>query len=190
MEKIQNFMNRNHSLIERAVALAVRAHDGQMRKDAPMPYIVHPIEVGLILSRYGFSDIVIAAGIVHDVVEDTVVTADELRRGLGDEVADIVAPVTHDDTLPWDEKKKAYIEAVRVAGDEAKAVSLADKIANAYSLIAAHEIQGVAIWKHFNAGREKKLWFERAMLEMFRASFDHPMVDEYEKLVGQMEALV
>ncbi|MHB1117951.1 MAG: HD domain-containing protein [Minisyncoccota bacterium] len=183
-------MNRNHSLIERAIALAVRAHAGQMRKEAPMPYIVHPIEVGLILSRHGFSDMVIASGIVHDVVEDTSVTAEELRRELGDEVADLVAPVTHDDTLSWEEKKKAYIESVRNASDEVKAISLADKIANAYSLIEAHKNQGPAIWRHFNAGREKKLWFERAMLEMFRASWSHTMIDEYENLVQRMEQLV
>ncbi|MEK7538929.1 MAG: HD domain-containing protein [Patescibacteria group bacterium] len=182
-------MNRNHSLIERAVALAVRAHDGQMRKEAPMPYIVHPIEVGLILARHGFSDVVIAAGIVHDLVEDTNITADELRHLLGDDVTDIVVPVTHDDTLSWEEKKKAYIESVRGAGSEAKAASLADKIANAYSLIAAHQAQGSTIWSYFNAGREKKIWFEEAMLDMFRASLTHSMVDEYEGLVVEMKAL-
>ncbi len=182
-------MNRNHGLIERAIALAVRAHDGQMRKEAPVPYIVHPIEVGVILARHGFSDAVIAAGITHDVVEDTKVTADELRHELGNEVADLVVPVTHDDTLSWEEKKKAYVEAVRNARNEVKAISLADKIANAYSLIAAHKTQGAAIWKYFNAGREKKLWFEHAMLTMFRESFDHPMVEEYALLVLRMDTL-
>ncbi len=182
-------MTRDHNLIERAIALAVRAHDGQMRKEGPMPYIVHPIEVGLILARYGFRDTVIASGITHDVVEDTKVTAEELRRELGDEVADFVAPVTHDDTLTWEEKKKAYIEAVRNAESEVKAISLADKIANAYSLIAAHKAQGAAVWKYFNAGREKKLWFEHVMLTMFRESLDHPMVKEYAALVAHMDTL-
>ena len=182
-------MKRNHSLIERAVALAVSAHDGQVRKEAPMPYIGHLIEVGLILARHGFSDGVIAAGIVHDVVEDTNITADELRHLLGDEVADIIVLVTHDDTLSWEEKKKAYIESVRGAGSEAKAVSLADKIANAHSLIAAHQAQGSTVWSYFNAGREKKIWFEEAMLDMFRVSFAHSMVGEYEGLVAEMKAL-
>lgn len=183
-------MNRNHSLIERAIALALSAHAGQTRKEAPIPYIVHPVEVGLILSRHGFSDTVIASGIVHDVIEDTDVTDEELRRILGDDVADLVAPVTHDDTLPWEEKKKAYIESVRNAREEVKAISLADKIANAYSLIEAHKIQGQTIWKYFNSGREKKLWFEGAMLEMFRASWKNTMIDEYEILVQKMDQLV
>ena len=154
-----------------------------------MPYIVHPIAVGLILARHGFRDTVIAAGITHDVIEDTNVSEDELRRDLGNEVADFVASVTQDDTLPWEEKKKAYIEEVRKASEGAKAISLADKIANAHSLIAAHKAQGAAIWTYFNAGREKTLWFEHAMLAMFCESFDHPMVEEYAALIATMDTL-
>lgn len=182
-------MNQGYSLIERAIVLAMRAHEGQMRKEAPVPYIVHPVAVALILARHGFSDTIIAASLVHDVIEDTAITIDELRRELGDEVADIVVPVTHDDTLSWDEKKRAYIEEVRKASDQVKAVSLADKIANAHSLIAAHKTQGVAIWKYFNAGREKKLWFEHAMLDMLRESWEHKMVGEYASLVAEMDTL-
>lgn len=185
----QLLMENNYTLIERATALAMRAHTGQMRKEAPMPYIVHPIAVGLILARHGFSDAVIAAALVHDVIEDMNVTEEELRRELGDKVADLVAPVTHDNTLSWEEKKKAYVETVRNARNEVKAISLADKIANAHSLIAAHKAQGAAIWKYFNAGREKKLWFEHMMLAMFRESFDHPMVEEYAMLAAEMDAL-
>ena len=85
-------MKRNHNLIERAVALAVRAHEGKMRKGTLMPYIVHPVAVAFILARHGFSDTVIAAALVHDTVEDTSVTDAELRHELGDEVADLVAP--------------------------------------------------------------------------------------------------
>jgi len=183
-------MERNHNLIERATALAVRAHETQMRKEAPVPYIVHPVAVSLTLARYGFSDTVIAAALVHDVVEDTSMDDEELRRELGDGVADLVAPVTHNDALPWEEKKRAYIESVRKSSDGARAISLADKIANARSLIAAHKVQGPAIWNHFNAGREKKLWFEHAMLDMFAVSWDHPMVEEYAELVAEMDTLV
>ncbi len=182
-------MKRGHNLIERAVALAVRAHEGQMRKGTLMPYIVHPVAVAFILARHGFSDTVIAAALVHDTVEDTSVTDAELRHELGDEVADLVAQVTHDDTLPWEEKKRAYVKAVQNAREEVKAISVADKIANAHSLIAAHKTQGTVIWKHFNAGREKKLWFEHAMLDMLRESWGHPMVEEYAALIANMDTL-
>ncbi len=182
-------MESNGPLVEKAFVLALRAHEGQMRKDAPTPYIVHPVRVAILLARYGLSDTVVAAGLVHDVVEDTSLSLEDVRRELGEEVAAIVAPVTHDDTLSWDDKKKAYIEAVRAASEGAKAVSVADKIANAESLIAAHEREGSAVWLHFNAGREKKLWFEESMLAMLQESWPHPLVDAYAQLVEQMKEL-
>lgn len=182
-------MKRDHTLVERAMMLALQAHNGQMRKEADVPFIVHPISVALILARSGFPDTVIAAALVHDVIEDTSISLSELRQELGDAVADLVAPVTHDDTLPWEAKKRAYIEAVRNTSEGAKAISLADKIANAQSLLAAHHVQGPKIWKCFNAGREKKLWFEHAMFEMFAHSYKHPMVEEYSILIKEMDAL-
>lgn len=179
-----------HMLIERAVALAVQAHEGQTRKESSLPYIVHPVAVALILARYGFSDTVVAAAIIHDIVEDTLVTEVELRTELGDDVANLVMSVTHDGTLSWDDKKKAYIEVVRAASEEVKAISVADKIANAQSLLASYEMQGAEIWAYFNAGRDKKLWFENAMLAMLHESWQHPLVDEYAELVAKMNALV
>ena len=178
-----------HTLIEKATALALRAHDGQMRKEAPVPYLVHPVEVALILARHGWSDTVVAAALVHDTVEDTPVTLEDVRNELGREVAELVAPVTHDDSLSWDDKKKAYIESVRAASPEVKAISVADKIANAESLIAAAGEQGAAVWQHFNRGRDKKLWFEHAMLAMLRESWQDPLVDEYAKLVEKLDML-
>jgi (p)ppGpp synthase/HD superfamily hydrolase len=169
--------------------MAVRAHQGQVRKEINLPYISHPCMVALTLARHGFSEAVVAAGLTHDVIEDTAVTPEELRAELGDEVADIVAAVTNDDNLSWEEKKQKYIDTVCSASEGAKAVATADKIHNAESLLAAHAVQGVAIWSHFNAGREKKLWFENAMLEMLQESWQHPLVEEYAALVAQMNAL-
>lgn len=179
----------NSLLIEKAMALALRAHEGQMRKDAPTPYIVHPVHVAILLARHGFSDDVIAAGLVHDVVEDTSVSANELRETLGDVVADLVAPVTHDDSLPWLEKKKAYIEAVRGASDDVKAISVADKIANAESLLTAYAREGSSVWRYFNAVKEKKIWFEEAMLAMLQESWQCPMVEEYARLITKLKTL-
>ncbi len=177
-------------LLERAVRLSVKAHAGQMRKESNTPYITHLIGVSLILAKHGFSDTVIAAGLAHDTVEDTSVSVEELREALGDEVADIVAAATNDDSLSWEEKKKKYIECIRDASEGAKAVATADKIHNAESLLAAYEVQGTELWKFFNAGRDKKLWFENAMLSMLQESWQHPLVDEYVELVEKMNSLV
>jgi (p)ppGpp synthase/HD superfamily hydrolase len=177
------------TLVEKATRLAAVAHKDQMRKDGPYPYIEHLIAVALLLTKYEFSDAVVAAGLAHDVVEDTAVSAEQLRAELGDEVADIVASVTNDDTLGWEDKKKKYIETVRAGSVGAKAVATADKIANARSLLVAYGTQGLEVWNYFNAGKEKKEWFETAMLKMLQETWQHPLVDEYAKLVEEMEAL-
>ena len=183
-------MNVTLSLLERAARMAAVAHKDQVRKEGNTPYIVHPFMIALKLTGAGFPEPVIAAALVHDVPEDTSVTAAELRADLGDEVADIVLAVTNDDALAWEEKKLAYIESVRQGPEGAKAVATADKIHNAESLLAAYAVQGPALWEQFNAGRDKKIWFEEKMLEMLRASWNHPLVDEYEALIVRMKALV
>lgn len=179
----------NISLIERAFHIAVTAHDGQLRKEGDIPYIVHPFAVALYLARRGFPDTVIAAALVHDVLEDTEYPEEQLREELGLEVMDIVYAVTNDDTKSWDEKKLRYIETVRMGPDGAKAVATADKIHNAESLIHAYKKEGNTVWAHFNQGREKKLWFEEEMLRMLKETWDDPMVSEYEALVEQLKGL-
>jgi guanosine-3',5'-bis(diphosphate) 3'-pyrophosphohydrolase len=178
------------NLIQAAADLALKAHEGQTRKESKVPYIVHPIAVALILAKYGFSEEVIAAALVHDVVEDTSVTQEELRETLGDAVANLVASVTHDSSLSWEEKKLGYIESVRSASDDVKAIATADKIANAGSLLQAYEDMGSEVWGLFNAGKDKKIWFEEAMLEMLRDTWNHPLVQEYEEYVFKMKQLV
>lgn len=177
------------TLIERADQLAARAHEGQTRKESNVPYITHPRAVAEKLKEYGFSDTVLAAALVHDVVEDTPLTIGEVRQELGDDVARLVEPVTHDDSLSWEEKKQKYIDTVRAASDEVKAISTADKIHNAESFIAGHRAQGSNMWKHFNRSKDKKLWFEEAMLKMLKETWQHPLVDEYAVLVEQMKKL-
>lgn len=169
--------------------MAVSGHAAQTRKDDDSPYIVHPVNVALIVAKHGFADEVIAAALTHDLIEDTPLTLDELRTTLGDDVADIVEAVTNDDSLSWEEKKLAYIETVREGNEGAKAVATADKIHNAESLLVAHMRLGPALWTHFNAGRDKKIWFEERMLLMLKESWQHPLVSEYETLVTKMRTL-
>ncbi|HVW82856.1 MAG TPA: HD domain-containing protein [Candidatus Paceibacterota bacterium] len=177
------------SLLEKAARVAAVAHKDQKRKEADVPYIEHPIVVAIILAQHGFGEEVIAAGLVHDVLEDTEYPEVQMRAELGEGVMAIVDAVTNDDSLSWDEKKKKYIETVRAGSKGARAVATADKIANARSLVAAHAREGSAVWAHFNAGREKKLWFENAMLAMLEETWQHPLVEEYAALVAQMNAL-
>lgn len=177
------------TLIERAARVATVAHKEQVRKSDGSPYIVHPFMCAMMLVKYDFPEAVVAAALVHDVLEDTKVSEQELQRELGDEVVAIVRMVTEDKSLDWHSRKQAYIKAVRNAPEEAKAVSLVDKIHNMQSLLDAHEQLGTSLWSKFNRGREDKLWFEESMLTMFRETWDHPLIEEYAVLVEKMRTL-
>lgn len=177
------------NLIEKAARIAVIAHDKQTRKSDGSPYIVHPFMTALKLLQNNFSDIIISAALVHDVLEDTDFSEKKLRETLGDEVLQIVKAVSEDKALPWEERKKQYIETVRNAPKGTKAVSIADKIHNLESLMAAHTDQGPEIWNKFNRGKEQKLWFEKEVLKMFKATWQHTLVDEYEALLNKVENL-
>jgi len=178
------------SLIERALRIAAIAHKDQMRKEGDIPYIVHPVMVALDLKARGFGEEVVAAALVHDVLEDTEFSEIQMEEELGSRVMAIVRAVTNDDSFSWEEKKLKYIETVREAGAGAMAVATADKIHNAESLIVAHAEQGEGVWANFNAGREKKIWFEEAMLTMLEESWDDPLIERYAELVREIKALV
>ena len=177
------------SLIDTAARIAAVAHRKQVRKQENVPYIAHPTAVALKLAKHGFSDEVVAAALVHDVLEDTDFPESELRDEMGEEVMQIVDAVTNDDSLDWESKKLKYIETVRAGSESAKAVAAADKIHNAEDLIASHEKQGADLWKSFNRGKDKKIWFEEEMLKMLNETWDHPLVEEYEVLVEKMKML-
>lgn len=177
------------TLIDTAARIAALAHKDQTRKQDDTPYITHPFAVALKLAQHGFSDEVIAAAIIHDVLEDTEYPEDELRAAMGTDVMAIVDAVTNDDTLSWEEKKLKYIETVRAGNDGAKAVATADKVHNLETLIRSLTEIGPTIWDSFNRGKEKKIWFEEAMLSMLKESWDHPLVAEYEERLEELKAL-
>ena len=176
-------------LIERAIQIAADAHKEQRRKSDDTPYIAHPIMVMRILEQHNFDDIVVAAGVVHDVLEDTKMTEASLRAALNDAVVDIVIAVSEDKSLEWEVRKIAYIEAVSTAGEGVKAVSVADKIHNARSLLAGYAEQGSHIWDKFNRGKEQKLWFESALCDRLKQNWQHTLLDEYTELIEQMKKL-
>ena len=91
------------SLLDTAIEVAARAHRDQLRKGTDVPYITHPYGVGLMLARAGYDEEVIAAGILHDTVEDTDVTPEQVRETFGARVADIVRGRSEQDKdLPWE----------------------------------------------------------------------------------------
>ncbi|MGZ6652009.1 MAG: HD domain-containing protein, partial [Solirubrobacteraceae bacterium] len=121
------------TLVRRAYAFAEAAHRGQRRKD-DRAFIAHPVHVARLLAARGYDEEVVAAALLHDVVEDTEVTLDEVRQRFGARVAQLVECVTEDPELPTPERKRAYREGLRHSPDAARAICAADKVCNASDL--------------------------------------------------------
>ena len=129
---------------EDAKNFAIDAHDGQRRKsDKSKPMIIHPINVANILSEYGFDENVVAAGYLHDTVEDTKVTLDDIKNSFGEDIASLVEGASEPDkSLSWEERKKHTIETIKTLDLRHKAVIAADKISNLEDLRILFEIKG------------------------------------------------
>ena len=124
-------------LTQRALEWARELHAGQVREVDRAEFILHPLEVAALLSGRGFDDEVVAAGLLHDAVEDTSVTTDDILERMGERVAGTVAAVTEDPGIPgYAERKDALRAVVAAAGLDAQAVYAADKVVKARELRA------------------------------------------------------
>ncbi len=179
--------------ILKAFQFAAIAHTGQKRKDPfATPYFSHPAAVAMVLARAGFSDELVMAGALHDTIEDATVTLPQLQQEFGDHVAELVFGVTEDKKLPWAERKKAYNESIAIASDEVKILSAADLLANCTSLLLVLQA-GVNPWPSFSKDPKEYVQRVRAVdrqrLACIKENFYHPLVDELEKVMGEVEKL-
>jgi (p)ppGpp synthase/HD superfamily hydrolase len=175
-------------LIDRAIGVAARAHQGQYRKAGDVPYIAHPVAVAMILQEMGCDAAVVAAGLLHDVVEDSDVSLAELRRLFGDEIADIVACVTEPpQTMRWEKRKEQMIERLRQAPLPAKLVAAADKYHNLSHTLHNQQKRGTAVWARFGRGQEQQAWYYRQVTESILANVAEP---ERYPIFGLLAAIV
>jgi (p)ppGpp synthase/HD superfamily hydrolase len=113
-----------------AAAYATGLHAGQSRESDQAPFILHPLEVGALLHNTGHSEVVVAAGILHDTVEDTEIRAGDIADRFGDEVAGLVATMTEDPQIEsFEERKSALRRQIVEGGRDAAAIYAADKVA-------------------------------------------------------------
>jgi guanosine-3',5'-bis(diphosphate) 3'-pyrophosphohydrolase len=127
------------ALLLEAVAFAADKHRAQRRKDAEAsPYINHPIALANLLKRAGVDDVaVLCAALLHDTIEDTRTTPDELRVHFGEVITSVVLEVTDDKNLTKEERKRLQVAHAHALSRRAKLVKLADKICNVYDMVAA-----------------------------------------------------
>lgn len=146
---------------EKAKYFAINAHLGQIRKNEPdKPMIIHPLSVGMLLESYGYDDYVVAAGYLHDVVEDTNYTIEDIEENFGSRVASLVKGASEPDkSLSWEERKKHTIEETKTLPIENKLVICADKINNLEDLMIKFQKNEKRDFSAFKRGEDKQKWY-------------------------------
>ncbi|WP_404451082.1 HD domain-containing protein [Virgibacillus necropolis] len=164
---------------QKAKDFAEKAHRGQTRKNSNAPYITHPIRVAEKLERAGFSDEVVCAGYLHDVVEDTPFEMEDIEAAFGSRVAKLVAAHTEDKSKSWQERKQHTIDTVKHAENEVKYLIVADKLDNLLGLEQDLDLQGDAVWRNFNAGVEQQKWYNTSISENMYVGIEPDNVPSY-----------
>jgi (p)ppGpp synthase/HD superfamily hydrolase len=174
-------------IIEKALQVASRAHEGQYRKTTDIPYISHPAAVGMMLMRDGYDDETVAAGILHDTVEDTQVTLDEIKALFGERVAGIVEGCSEPEkALSWEERKEHTIEFLKTAPEEVRVVSCADKLHNIRSISDSYSKIGDAAWDRFNRGKEQQEWYYRSLVTSLGSQSEFSLLEQLRREVNKI----
>ena len=181
------------SLLDRAIIFAVNAHAGTERRGKGFPYIVHPMEAVEIVATMTSDQELLAAAALHDTVEDTDVTVDQLREEFGDRIASLVASesdtfqdgVSEEDS--WHDRKRAAINRLASASHDAKIVALGDKLSNMRAIARDYSVMGDALWNIFHAKDPKDHeWHYRGLADSLRELEDTFAFKEFEGLIDKV----
>ena len=180
-------------LLDRAIVFAVRAHAGTERRGKGFPYIVHPMEAVEIVATMTSDQELLAAAALHDTVEDTDTTIEQIRTEFGDRVAALVASETENKDCgvskeeSWHARKQAAIERLASASLDSKIVALGDKLSNMRAIARDYAVQGDRLWNLFNAKDPKEHeWHYRGLANALRELRETFAYKEFEQLIDQV----
>ena len=180
-------------LLDRAIVFAVRAHAGTERRGKGFPYIVHPMEAIEIVATMTPDQELLAAAALHDTVEDTDVTLEQIRDEFGDRVAELVAAESEDKDCSvskeesWHARKQAAIDRLASASRDSKIVALGDKLSNMRAIARDYSIQGDSLWNIFNTkDRKEHEWHYRELAVALQELQDTFAYKEFEQLINQV----
>jgi myo-inositol-1(or 4)-monophosphatase len=181
------------TLLDHAIVFAVRAHAGTERRGKGFPYIVHPMEAVEIVATMTSDQELLAAAALHDTVEDTDVTIEQIRTEFGDRVASFVAaesdePHQRPDSVEnWRARKQAAINRIACASRDAKMVALGDKLSNMRAIARDYAQQGDALWDLFHAkDPQDHEWHYRGLADALSDLRDTFAYREFEYLINQV----
>jgi len=187
-------MEKTLTLLDHAIIFATKAHSGMTRKGTNVPYIVHPIEAAAIVSGMTDDEEIMAAAVLHDVLEDTEATREELLARFGRRITDLVMNESEDKRrglppeLTWKTRKQETITFLETKADrDAKMLALADKLSNLRAIYRDQCIIGDKVWERFNE-KDKNMhaWMYRSIDAALSELQDHPTWQEYHRLVKEV----
>ena len=177
-------------MIHTSIIFATEAHGKQLRKGTQLPYIIHPLEVAQILSYIHSPQEVIVAGILHDTLEDTLVTYQELVDHFGKNIASLVFECSNKCDGPWRTRKQYTITKLETTQNQKVALILcADKISNLRSITYDVSTTGPDVWKRFSAPKEDVLWYYEQLGKVIARRHDLPpdFIQEYTALYQKLQ---
>lgn len=189
------------NIIEKAIQFAAKAHEETVRKGTSLPYILHPVEAGAIAAQLTDDPEVIAAAVLHDVVEDTSFSEADIRVLFGNRVADLVMFDTEDKLRDrpaaetWMTRKQETIRRLQHATDNEMIVVFADKLSNLRSLLIDYKREEESLWDRFTQkDSSKHVWYYLSLLDVFEMLFekrkDNTLLWEYARYVKELRMLV
>ncbi len=188
--------NIDSSILDKAIVFAVKAHANTARRAKNFPYIVHPLEAVSIVATMTDDQDLLAAAALHDTVEDTEVTIEEIRSVFGQHIADLVDaetdPVSTSDKAPkgWRETKIKALERLSMASYEVKMVAMGDKLSNMRAIAQDYRQIGDKVWERFHApnGKADYKWRYEALAEALKDLNETSAYREFSDLINEVFA--
>lgn len=177
-------------LLNKAIVFATKAHEGQFRKGSEIPYILHPLEAAAIVGTMTADDEVIAGAVLHDVVEDSETTIEEVRELFGEKIACFVASESENKRenlsaeSTWKIRKQETIDHLKNAPTDVKMITLGDKLSNIRSMYRDYNSVGDELWQKFNQkDKNQHYWYYQSIADCLTELKNYYAYTEYVELI-------
>ena len=184
------------NVLDRAIIFATKAHEGQYRKETKFPYILHPLEAAAIVGTITDDIEVIAGAVLHDVVEDTDTTVEEVEELFGERVAKLVAAESENKRenlsaeSTWKIRKQETLEHLLIAPFDVKVITLGDKLSNIRAINRDYNVLGDKLWERFNQkDKNEHYWYYQSIADCLKELSEYPAYKEYCDLVKKTFAI-
>lgn len=172
-------------MINKAIMFASVAHSNQYRKGSNIPYILHPLEAGIIVSQMKNDENLICAAILHDTMEDVNISYETIKKMFNDKIAGLVKCQSEDKTKTWKERKKHTIDYLKQEkSEDIKIVCLGDKLSNMKSVYNDYQILKEKLWERFNE-KDKNMhrWYYKGLVDSLSSLDKYKEYQEFKELV-------